>query len=116
MDERLKGDVTLAGAKAEYDEYAKQILAHKIILAHILVGTVPEYKGIEVDCKISDEDVQAEIDSFLQDNSTEKKIKKGACKEGDSVNIDYVGKIDGKAFDNGTADHYPWVFRIYPRI
>lgn len=66
--------------------------------------TVPEYKGIEVDCKISDEDVQAEIDSFLQDNSTEKKIKKGACKEGDSVNIDYVGKIDGKAFDNGTAE------------
>ena len=47
MDERLKGDVTLAGAKAEYDEYAKQILAHKIILAHILVGTVPEYKGMK---------------------------------------------------------------------
>ena len=47
MDERLKGDVTLAGAKAEYDEYVKQILAHKIILAHILVGTVPEYKGMK---------------------------------------------------------------------
>ena len=42
MDERLKGDVTLAGAKAEYDEYAKQIMAHKIIMAKMLVGTVTE--------------------------------------------------------------------------
>ena len=36
--------------------------------------TVPEYKGIEVDCKISDEDLQAEIDSFLANNSTEDKV------------------------------------------
>ncbi len=65
--------------------------------------TVPEYKGIEVDCKISDEDIQAEIDSFLANNSTEDKIKKGKCKKGDMVNIDYVGKVDGEAFDNGSA-------------
>lgn len=65
--------------------------------------TLPEYKGIEVDCKISDEDVQAEADSFLSENSKEKKIKKGKCKKGDMVNIDYVGKMDGKAFDNGSA-------------
>ncbi len=65
--------------------------------------TVPEYKGIEVDCKISDEDLQAEIDSFLANNSTEDKIKKGKCKKGDMVNIDYVGKVDGEAFDNGSA-------------
>lgn len=65
--------------------------------------TLPEYKGIEVDCKVSDEDVQAEIDSFLSDNASENKIKKGKCKEGDTVNIDYVGKIDGEAFDNGSA-------------
>ena len=66
--------------------------------------TVPEYKGISVDCTVSDEDLQSEIDSFLQENSSEKKVKKGKCKEGDSVNIDYVGKVDGKAFDNGSAE------------
>lgn len=65
--------------------------------------TLPEYKGIEVDCTVSDEEVQAEIDSFLSQNASEKKIEKGKCKEGDTVNIDYVGKIDGVAFDNGSA-------------
>lgn len=65
--------------------------------------TVPEYKGVEVDCSVSDEELEAEINSFLAENSSEKKVKKGKCKEGDSVNIDFVGKIDGEAFDNGSA-------------
>ncbi len=65
--------------------------------------TVPEYKGIEVDCKVGDDEVEAEIEYFLGENSTEDKIKKGKCKSGQTVNIDYVGKMDGEAFDNGSA-------------
>lgn len=68
--------------------------------------TVPDYKGIEVDVKVSEEDIQAEIDSKLNNYSTEKKIKKGKCKEGDRVSIDFVGKLDGKEFDNGSAEDY----------
>ena len=30
-------------------------------------------------------------------------IKKGKCKKGDTVNIDYEGKTDGKAFEGGSA-------------
>lgn len=66
--------------------------------------TVPEYKGIEVDCTVGDDEVEADVQSFLSNNSKEKKIKKGKCKDGDTVNIDYVGKMDGKAFDNGSAE------------
>lgn len=65
--------------------------------------SVPEYKGIEVDCSVGDDEVQAELDTFLSENSKENKKKKGKCKEGDAVNIDYVGKVDGEAFDNGSA-------------
>lgn len=66
--------------------------------------TLPGYKGIEVDCKVGEDEIQAEIDSVLSSHSTENQIKKGKCKEGDTVNIDYVGKIDGKEFDNGSAE------------
>lgn len=65
--------------------------------------TVPEYKGIEVDGTVSEEEIQSEIDSFLQENAKENKKKKGTCKKGDSVNIDYVGKKDGEPFDGGSA-------------
>ncbi len=66
--------------------------------------TVPEYKGIEVDCSVGEDEVQAEIEYFLGENSTEKKIKKGKCKSGQTVNIDFVGTMDGVEFDGGKAE------------
>jgi hypothetical protein len=38
--------VQAAGDKARYDESAKRLLSHKHILAHILVKTVDEFKGM----------------------------------------------------------------------
>ncbi|MDG1376593.1 MAG: trigger factor [Yoonia sp.] len=35
--------------------------------------------------------------------------KKGAAKDGDQVVIDFVGKVDGEAFEGGTAEDYPLV-------
>ena len=47
MKEGLERSLTVAGAKAAYDEHVKQILARKIVLAHILTGVVPEYLGLK---------------------------------------------------------------------
>lgn len=93
----IKAKFTGADTGSTATEAEKDYVASECI-------TVPEYMGIEVDCTVGEDEVQAEIDSFLGENSTEKKIKKGKCKEGDTVNIDYVGKIDGKEFDGGKAD------------
>jgi hypothetical protein len=38
--------VQAAGDRAQYDESAKRVLSHKHILAHILVKTVDEFKGM----------------------------------------------------------------------
>lgn len=66
--------------------------------------TMPDYKGIEVDCTVSDDEIQEEIESLLEANKQQEKIEKGTCKNGDTVNIDYSGKKDGKKFDGGTAE------------
>ncbi|MCH5265886.1 MAG: trigger factor [Lachnospiraceae bacterium] len=65
--------------------------------------TLAKYKGVEVDCTVSEEELQAEIDSLIQSNIPYNK-KKGTAKEGDPVKIDYTGKKDGVAFDGGTAE------------
>lgn len=62
-----------------------------------------EYKGIEVDCKVSEDEVEAAIRLELEDHATVNKIKDRECKTGDTVNIDYSGKVDKKEFDGGTA-------------
>ena len=46
MDTEIKNAVSAADQKAEYDERAKRLLGQKIILAHILVKTVAEFKGM----------------------------------------------------------------------
>lgn len=64
------------------------------------------YNGMELEREVGQveqADLQRKIDKILQEGTTKKKIKEGKVKKGDTVNIDYVGKIDGVAFDNGTA-------------
>ena len=46
MDTDIKMSVKATDTKAQYDNKAKQLLGHKIILAHILVNTVAEFKGM----------------------------------------------------------------------
>lgn len=66
--------------------------------------TLGTYKGVEVDCTVSDDEIQSQIDTLLSSNPNVKKIKKGTCKKGQSVNIDYVGKMNGKKFDGGSEE------------
>lgn len=42
----VKRAVLLTDIKAQYDAYAKKLLGHKIILAHILVRFVKEFRGM----------------------------------------------------------------------
>ncbi len=46
MDTEIKNAVSMADQDAQYDDKAKRLLGNKIILAHILVKTVDEFKGM----------------------------------------------------------------------
>lgn len=69
-----------------------------------------DYKGIEVEevlaAEVTDEDVENEIQSALEENATTKEVKDRAVKDGDTANIDYTGKVDGKEFDGGSGEGY----------
>lgn len=71
--------------------------------------TIGEYKGLTLDNAvdaITDEDVQAQIEQNLQDKA--EPVSEGA-QVGDLVTINYVGTIDGKTFDGGTANNYDFI-------
>lgn len=80
----------------------------------ILVPVMPEvviesYKGIKIDkveYNVTDEDVQKEVDRLLDRNSREISVTDRACKEGDTVVIDFSGSVDGVKFEGGTAEKY----------
>lgn len=68
---------------------------------------LPEYKGLEyteTKSTVTDADVKNKIDSLLQQYATKTQVKEGTVKEGDNVNIDFVGSIDGVEFDGGNSN------------
>ena len=70
-----------------------------------------EYAGLTVnkDVKTVDEaDVDAEI-KRMQDRNGRLLTREGAAENGDTVDIDFEGFVDGKAFEGGKAEHYSLV-------
>ena len=68
--------------------------------------TLPEYTGIEIDYythNISDEELQTTLDSVMANYASAEQITDRAVEDGDTVNIDYVGSIDGVEFDGGST-------------
>lgn len=66
--------------------------------------TLGKYKDIEVECSVTEDDLRDALDSLLVEGKKDVRIEEGTVQEGQTVNIDYVGKIDGKAFDGGSAE------------
>ena len=68
-----------------------------------------EYKGLEVEkteTEVTDEDVQNEL-TRLQEQQAELVVKEdGAIENGDTVNLDFEGFVDGEAFEGGKAENY----------
>jgi trigger factor len=67
---------------------------------------LPDYNALVIPSDahtITDETLQAEIDGLLADYSTDEEIKDRAVVDGDTVNIDYVGSVDGVEFEGGST-------------
>ena len=60
--------------------------------------------------KADDEAVKEALDNLADSpQAVTYEAKKGAAKDGDQVVLDFVGKVDGEAFEGGAAEDYPLV-------
>ena len=69
--------------------------------------TLGEYKGVEVKkekTEVTDEQVDAKVEEERGKQATEVAVEGRAVAEGDTVNLDYAGSVDGVAFAGGTAE------------
>ncbi len=68
--------------------------------------TLPDYKDLDITIPEKEEVTDAFVSSYIQnrmDAVDELHEKVGTVENGDIVNIDYAGTIDGTAFEGGTA-------------
>lgn len=70
---------------------------------------IETYKGIKikkVEYTVTDADVEKDIESSRERLAEKVDVTDRAAQNGDTVNIDFTGKADGKEFDGGSAEKY----------
>ncbi len=110
-DEALKSEKIEVVSKPEID--VVQMEKGKDLIFTAIVNTKPEvklgnYKGVsveKVENKITAKDVDAELNSMAERNARMVSVDR-AAKNGDTVTIDYIGTVDGVAFEGGRAENY----------
>jgi len=69
--------------------------------------TLCDYSAITIPSEtytITEDAIQTEIDDILADYTTSDQVTDRAIVDGDTVNIDYVGSVDGVEFENGSTE------------
>jgi len=69
--------------------------------------TLGEYKGVSVKKEttlVTDAEVDAKLEEERAKQGVEAEVEGRAVVEGDTVNLDYAGSVDGVAFAGGTAE------------
>ena len=107
--EKASGSEVSASTLTEDSPEIKELEALKVPaepkLSEMGKITLPDLKGITVTVEpletVTTEEVDQAIQKTLEQNPT---VVKDASKEGDTVNIDYSGTINGEKFDGGTAE------------
>jgi len=66
-----------------------------------------EYKDIayeKTETEITDEVISSQVNYYLSSYAVTESVTTGTTKNGDTVNIDFLGTVDGVAFDGGSTD------------
>lgn len=126
LEDAINEVVPKAYQEAADDNADLQIVSHpeidyvqaekgKDLIFTATVATRPEvklgeYKGLEVDVDrpvVTEEDIEAELRSEQEKNSTTKTVDDRPVKDGDEISLDFEGFVDGEAFEGGKGENYP---------
>lgn len=98
-------------ARPEIDEKSVKIDDKGVTFAVVVtvrpVVTLGEYKGLTIEKTqpevVTDADVDAELERLRERNARYIEVTDRPVQQGDEINLDYSGKVDGVAFEGGTA-------------
>lgn len=88
--------MTGCGTKAPYSGYD--------FSEYVKVG---EYKGLEykkLKVSVSEKEIKDEIQNRLKEEAESVNVESGVVADGDTIDVAFEGKIDGKTFDGGSSE------------
>jgi trigger factor len=97
IEAREDADASRAGFTATFEVYPE-----------VKLGDPSTLEVERAQCAVGDAEVDKTIE-ILRKQRTEWDQVERAAADGDRVTIDFVGRLDGEAFQGGTADDFPFV-------
>ena len=73
---------------------------------HPTLGDYSELEVTEIPTEVTDEDVEHELKHQQEENARIIPIEDGEAQDGDTVNIDFDGFLDGERFEGGKAEDF----------
>lgn len=71
---------------------------------YVKVGKYTGLKYDQVTPEVTSEEVEQQVNANLEKAATTEDVKEGTVADGDTINIAYTGKVDGKTFEGGSTD------------
>ncbi len=113
----LEGAVKEAGLRMIEDKIDFDLVDSgkgKDLVFKVTITTYPEvsidgYKGVEITknpVEVTEEDIDAELTRVQDRNSRMVTVEDRAAQNGDTVEIDFDGYVDGVAFEGGKAENF----------
>ena len=109
-DEEIKKNKIEPASRPQIDivqmEKGKELIFTAIIATkpEVKLGKYKEISLKKVEYKVTDEDINHEINHMAEHNSRIVTVEDRAVKDGDITTIDFEGFVDGKAFEGGKAE------------
>ena len=74
--------------------------------------TLGQYSGMEIpvetSLRVTDAQVQEQIDAVISSMTTQERIEEGVTAEGDTIDMDFTGYQNGEPFEGGAAQGYQY--------
>ena len=98
-DSATPDGVSVYSAPLDEDGYFQDVTA----LDFVTLPDLSTLKASEESQTVTDEEYAAELDSRLAEYTVQRQVTDRAVADGDTVNIDYVGSVDGVEFSGGST-------------
>lgn len=94
--------------ETKYNESTEKVFSDYNILGTKTDVELGDYKGFTLEVSkttVTEEDIQEELEYLINNDTYYKKILEGSVEDGDTVNVSFIGYVDGAAFDGGSAEY-----------
>ncbi|MFJ1298395.1 trigger factor [Pseudomonadota bacterium AL_CKDN230030165-1A_HGKHYDSX7] len=106
---RVAGMPTLEPKTEGVDEGTLAFSATFEVYPEVAVPDLSTLAVTRYDTEVSDAEVDKTLDVLRKQRATFETREDRASQDGDRVVLDFAGKIDGVAFEGGTAENFPFV-------